>query len=182
MPEKSENEALILIGAGIIIGAAFIFLAMRKQLFQVQAPLQPQVTQSQPAPQPQPHASQAQAATQTASTYRQDTEFIKWYTETIIKPSIESAARESADKAIRQFMEANTERTGTELQTLGEKAPRTKAKPGNKWEITRDSEGAIVSIETMKNTPQKETQSLKPTISLRLPEDRINISKEHISK
>jgi len=181
MPEKSDNEALILIGAGIIIGAAFIFLAMRKHLFQVQAsslqPLQPQVTQSQPTPQsqPQPPASQAQAATQTASTYRQDTEFIKWYTETIIKPSIESAARESADKAIRQFMEMNPR---TEMQTLGSKTAMPKAKTGN-WMITRDSEGAIMSIETVKDTPQKE-QSTKPTISLRLPEDRINISKEHI--
>jgi len=27
MPEKSDNEALILIGAGIIIGAAFIFFS-----------------------------------------------------------------------------------------------------------------------------------------------------------
>jgi len=75
-------------------------------------------------------------------------------------------------------MEANPR---TEMQTLGEKTPRTRAKTG-KWEITRDSEGAIMSIEAVKDTPQKETQSLKPTISLRLPEDRINISKEHISK
>ena len=175
MPEKSDNEALILIGAGIIIGAALIFLAMRKQLFPVQTSLQP-LTQLQPAPQSQPLASQAGIAMQTASTYRQDTEFIKWYTETIIKPSIQQAARDSADKAIRQFIEANPERT--EVQTLGEKTPRTRAKTG-KWEITRDSEGAIVSIETMKNTPQKE-QSTKSPIRLLLPDDKINTWKEHI--
>jgi len=126
MPEKSDNEALILIGAGIIIGAAFIFLAMRKQLIPVQTPLQP-LTQLQPAPQSQ---------MQTASSHRQDTEFIKWYTETIIKPSIQQAARESAQNAIRQFMEANPR---TEMQTLEPKTTKPRAKTGN-WMITRDSE------------------------------------------
>lgn len=155
MPEKSDNEALILIGAGIIIGAALIFLAMRKQLFPVQTSLQP-LTQLQPALQSQPLASQAGIAMQTASSHRQDTEFIKWYTETIIKPSIQQAARESAQNAIRQFMEANPR---TEMQTLEPKTTKPRAKPGN-WMITRDSEGAIMSIEAVKDTPQKEPQSI----------------------
>lgn len=161
MPEKSDNEALILIGAGIIIGAAFIFLAMRKQLFQVQASLQlqPQVTQSQPAPQPQA----------LSSSYRQDTEFIKWYTETIIKPSIQQAARESVDKAL-QFMETNPR---TEMQTLEPKTTKPRTKPFN-WMITRDSEGAIASIETMKHTSQKELQSTKQPMLL----DRINTGED----
>ncbi len=130
MPERSENEGLILVGVGIIIGAALIFLAMRKQLFQPQAP-----------------------AVQTALSPKQDIEFIKWYTETIIKPSIQQAARESADKAIKQFMDSNP-KTETQIQTLGPKTtkqpqPQPKTVPGN-WVITRDAEGAIMSIETDK--------------------------------
>ncbi len=151
MPEKSENEGLILIGVGIIIGAALIFIAMRKQLFQPQAP-----------------------AVQTASP-KQNVEFIKCYTETIIKPSIQQAARESADKAIKQFMEANPR---TEIQTLGPKTiKQPKAIPGN-WVITRDEEGAIMSIETdkeIKEIPQKQPKSpVQQTI-------KINTRKDYIS-
>lgn len=159
MQKSDRDDALILIGVGIIIGAAFIFIALRKQQAAVQTPA--------PAPQQTPQA------TQIASTHRQDTEFIKWYTETIIKPSIESAARESVEKAIRQFMEANPR---AEVQTLGPKTARPRAKTGN-WMIIRDSEGAIMSIETVKDTPQKET---KPSISL-TSSDKINTWKEHIS-
>lgn len=150
MPEKSKNEGLILIGVGIIIGAALIFIAMRKQLFQPQAP-----------------------AVQTASP-KQDIEFIKWYTETIIKPSIQQAARESADKAIKQFMEANP-KTETQIQTLGPKTiKQPKAVPGN-WVITRDEEGAIMSIETDKEIPQKQSKSpVQQTI-------KINTRKDYIS-
>lgn len=149
MPEKSENEGLILIGVGIIIGAALIFLAMRKQLLQ---PSQPQV--------------------QTAATYKQDIEFIKWYTETIIKPSIQQSARESADQAIKQFMEARTE-----IQTLGSKIeaaspPRLKAaKPGN-WTITRDADGAIMSIETDKEIDK---EPLKKPHTIKINTGRTNI-------
>ena len=146
MPEKSENEGLILIGVGIIISAALIFLAMRKQLFQPQAP-----------------------AVQTASLYKQDVEFIKWYTENIIKPSIQQAARESADNAIKQFMDLQLESNSrTEIQTLGPKISKPKARPGN-WVITRDSEGAIMSIETdkeIKESPQKQPKHQIPTIKL----------------
>ena len=164
MPEKSDNEALILIGAGIVLGIALIFIVTRKdQMARAQTTLQVLPTlQAQPPQQQFP--------------YKQDTEFIKWYTETIIKPSIESAARESAQNAIRQFME--NQRAEAEVQTLGSKTAMPRAKTGN-WMITRDSEGAIVSIETMKNTPQKE-QSTKSPIRLLLPDDKINTWKEHI--
>ena len=101
-----------------------------------------------------------------------DPDAIKWYTDTIIKPLVQQAAQESADKAIRQFMEANP--------PIAEVQPRTRAKTGNKWVINRDSEGAIASIYTMKDTPQKEPQSTNPAISLRLP-DKTNIDREHIS-
>jgi hypothetical protein len=147
MPEKSDHESLILIGAGIIIGAAFIFLVLRK-LPQTQ-------TQSPPAPAPQP--------VQTVSSYKQDTEFIKWYTETIVKPSIQQVAREAADKAIKQFMEANPR---TEVQALGSKTAKPRAKTGV-WMITRDSEGAITSIETVKDVQpksQKDINAKPPTI------------------
>ena len=164
MQKSDRDDALILIGTGIVLGIALIFIVMRKD--------QTARAQAQPAPQPQ------QLPPTPNQSYKQDTEFIKWYTETIIKPSIQQAARESAQNAIRQFMEANPR---TEMQTLESKTTKPRAKPGN-WMITRDSEGAIMSIEAVKDTPQKEPQSIKPTISLRLPEDRINISKEHISK
>ena len=132
------------------------------------APVQTQaLTAAEPAPQPQQLPPY--------QLYKQDIEFIKWYTETIIKPSIQQAARESAQNAIRQFME--NQRAEAEVQTLGSKTAMPRAKTGN-WMITRDSEGAIVSIETMKNTPQKEPQSIKPAISLCLP-DKINMGGEH---
>ncbi len=156
MPEKSENEGLILIGVGIIISAALIFLAMRKQLFQPQAP----------------------AVQTAASTHKQDIEFIKWYTETIIKPSIQQAARESADKAIKQFMDSNPKtETQTQIQTLGPKTlKQPKAIPGN-WVITRDEEGAIMSIETDKEIPQKQPKP-RTTPTIKLIHGRSNITND----
>lgn len=147
MAEKSDNEILILIGTGILIGAAFIFLALHKQAVAQ--------TQASPAPQQQP-------------SYKQDIEFVRWYTETIVKPSIESAARESAQNAIRQFIEENPR---AEVQTLGEKAPRTRSKNGA-WEITRDSEGAITSIQNIKTIKQDTKEILA---------DKINIRKNNIT-
>jgi len=165
-PEKSDNENLILIGAGIIIGAALgaalVLLAIRK-LPQMQV-------QSQPAAAPQIQAA----------SYKQDTEFIKWYTETIVKPSIQQVARESADNAIKQFMDANPR--AAEVQALGGdvKAPRASAKPV--WVINRDTEGAITSIDTITKAmpkPKKETQTKQP-ISLRTTQN-INMFREHIT-
>jgi hypothetical protein len=102
---------------------------------------------------------------------RRDTEFIKWYTDTIIKPSIQQTARDSVDKAI-QSMKLN------EVQTV-DKPPISKATAGN-WMITRDSEGAIMSIETFKHSAQ--SRETKATHLNNPVQETINISKQHIYK
>lgn len=164
MAQKSEDSVIIIFAVGVILGGLFAYKVLKK--------LQQQ-TQTQPQTPPPTMTAAGQP-----SQYRRDTEFIRWYTETIIKPSIERASRESADNVIRQFTAVNPP---AEVQTLGgakTSPPRTHPKPV-KWMITRDSEGAIASIETVKEPAQRQTQTPKPEQIPPYISDKINMGKEH---
>lgn len=206
--EKSSNNLLILIGIGIILGAAFVYSEMKKQQ-SIQAQAQAAYTQAfaqqtqylndlnstvkrlegqvqvvqtlQPLPVLQPlqplkllepelmqslkpleplMREESQSLKMDRVDYRHDTEFIKWYTDNIIKPSVQQAAKESVETAIKQFVTPETQTVET-----------IRTKPAGKWVINRDSDGAISSIETIKALVRTAPKEEMP---------KINNSREHI--
>jgi hypothetical protein len=136
MSQKHDTDSYVLIATGILIGAGLIYLIMRK-LNPLQFSLQPTTI----AP-----------LSQATRTHQEDTEFIKWYTETITKPTIIQSARDATEKAIKQFIDEN--HIAADIQTVGIGTTKQKYNKaaGVAWIVNRDADGAIAGIDTIKTT------------------------------